>query len=82
MAAALSRRPDLWRTALSRSAALAPRGWWRRPPFLPVPPPEYLAWRAECATGDPHGPLDPQEVVSWLEWCRGPGHLVRYSHRR
>ena len=38
---AVARRPALWRTSLRQARRLAPRGWWRRPPFLPLPAPGY-----------------------------------------
>jgi len=28
-----------------------PRGWWRKKPFLPIPPKDYLAWRWYTAYG-------------------------------
>ena len=33
-----------------------PRGWWRRPPFLPVPTARYLAFRLETAYGPRRAP--------------------------
>ena len=30
---------------------LIPRDWWRRAPFLPVPPGEYVRWRLRTAYG-------------------------------
>lgn len=71
---AVARRPDLWATAARQVRVLTRPGWWRRPPFLPVPDPDYLAFRMETMYGDraakPAGP----DVVAYLEWCR--------SHRR
>jgi hypothetical protein len=63
-------RPGLWATALRQARRLAPDGWWRRRPFLPVPPRDYLAFRFETqygATGEPR----PRDLVDYLEWCRG-----------
>lgn len=45
-------------------------GWWRRPPFLPLPPTEYLAWRAETAWGDAEGTGPDELVVRYLQWSR------------
>ncbi|MGH9068990.1 MAG: hypothetical protein ACRD0J_16115 [Acidimicrobiales bacterium] len=72
---ALVLRPGLWPTAVGQVVATAAPGWWRRPPHLPLPLPAWLGFRQECATGNRTGPLRPDEVVSWLEWCRAqPGN--------
>ena len=68
--AAVAVRPRLWPAAAAASCRLAPRGWWRRWPPLPVPDAEYLRFRARTAYGDPDHPLDPDDVVAWLEWSR------------
>ncbi len=63
-------RPRLWRTAIVEVARLAPPGWWRRAPHLPLPDPAYLAFRMQTAYGTTgHQPL-PVDVVTWLGWCR------------
>lgn len=67
---ALVCRPRLWPTAASRVLVTARPGWWRRWPPLPLPSPAWLAFRLECATGEPDGYLSPADVVAWLEWCR------------
>lgn len=66
---AVARRPRLWRTALVQAARMAPTGWWRRRPFLPVPDPEYLGFRLETQYGSDHD-AEPSDVVTFLEWCR------------
>jgi hypothetical protein len=43
--AAVLVHPSLWPTAIGQALRLAPSGWWRRPPFLPMPDPGYLAFR-------------------------------------
>ena len=70
VARALLRRPDLWGAALAQGARLAPPGWWRRWPPLPLPDPAYLRFRLQTAYGDPEQPPAPEDVVAWLEWCR------------
>lgn len=66
-------RPGLWATALRQIARLAPRRWWTRPPFLPVPPRRYLRFRMVTAYGG-DGSAPPGavagDVVAYLEWCR------------
>ena len=67
-------RPDLWVTAVRQVFRLAPRRWWRRRPFLPVPSREYVEFRMVTQYGGGHGePLAPAaaaDVVHYLEWCR------------
>ena len=74
---ALLRRPDLLAVAVRQGASLARRGWWRRPPFLPVPEPGYLAFRLQTMYGDPERPLDPDDLVVYLSWCRAWPSLTR-----
>jgi hypothetical protein len=69
-------RPHLWPTALRQAARLARPGWWRRPPFLPVPDPDYLHFRMETQYGAAEP--DPHDLVTYLEWCRAES---RRMHR-
>lgn len=67
----LSRRPDLWPVAARAGRELARPGWWRRPPFLPVPDPDWLRFRLETAYGgEGDGPPDADDLLTWLEWRR------------
>lgn len=76
--ARVARRPDLWRTALRQARRLAPHGWWRRPPFLPLPDPSYARFRSVTMYGgDGTAPNDPDDVVAWLEWCKEWPHPTR-----
>jgi hypothetical protein len=69
---ALSRRPDLWPVAAVTALRLAPPGWWRRRPYLPLPDPGYWRLRMTIAYGGAgDGPPHPEDVVSYLQWCRG-----------
>ena len=75
---ALSLRPSLWLTAGRQAHRLAGRGWWRRPPFLPVPARAFARFRALTQYGEPDRPPDVVDVVTWLVWARdmertGPG---------
>lgn len=64
-------RPSLWWTALRVGLRLAPRGWWRRPPHLPLPDPEYLRFRMVTAYGgEGDTPADPGDLVTYLRWCK------------
>lgn len=68
---AVLRRPRLWSEAVATSLALAPHGWWRRWPPLPLPDPAY--WRFRMVTaygGSGEGGPEPDDVVEYLEWRR------------
>lgn len=66
----LARRPRLWVEAVRAAPDLAHRGWWRRPPFLPTPDPEYLRWRTATAYGSPDAPLQADDLIAYLQWRR------------
>lgn len=75
--AAVLRRPHLWGTALGTLVSLAPDGWWKRPPFLPIPVQEAVDWRLTTAFGSPDTTLAEDDLVAYLEWrhqaARGSG---------
>lgn len=64
------RHPSLWPVALVQLVRLRRPGWWRQPPFLPVPDERYLRFRRLTAYGDADHPLEPADVEAWLRWCR------------
>lgn len=63
------RRPGLMMAMLKAAWRFRARGWWRRRPFLPVPPPEYLEWRWHTAYGA--GGADPtlDEMEAYVRWA-------------
>lgn len=70
-AAAVLPHPSLWWTALRQTLVLAAPGWWRRPPFLPLPAPDYLRFRLETIYGGAGDrPLEPSDLLDYLRWCR------------
>lgn len=76
MAGAVLARPRLWPAAFRQLRVLAPEGWWRRAPFLPLPDRDWMAFRLTTAYGDPAARLDPDDFVTWLRWSetvRPPG---------
>ncbi len=76
---AVLRRPDLWPIAALMAVRLAPRGWWRHWPPLPLPDPDYWHLRMTVAYGgDGQGPPVGDDVVAYLRWCRSNW---RRSHR-
>jgi hypothetical protein len=74
---AVAARPHLWLTALRQTLVLAPPGWWRTRPWLPLPEREYLRFRMQTAYGDADRGPEPADVVTYLEWCRAWPRLVR-----
>ena len=62
------RQPRLWPEAVRAASALARDGWWRRPPFLPVPNRAYMRWRVATAYGSADHAIDPDDLVAYLEW--------------
>jgi hypothetical protein len=81
VAAAVAVRPGLWPTAAVQAVRLAPPGWWRRWPPLPVPDPDWMRFRLRTAYGDADRDPEPEDVVAWLYWCRRTDRS-RYPHRR
>lgn len=46
------------------------RDWWRHPPFLPLPPREYIRWRMHTAYGDADAVPPVEDVVRYARWVR------------
>jgi hypothetical protein len=67
---AVLRHPSLWVTAIRQAVRLAGRGWWRRPPYLPLPDRGYLGFRLVTAYGSADRSPDPDDLVAYLRWCR------------
>lgn len=61
-------RPRLWPAALRQVRVLVPPGWWRRPPFVPLPSRDWLRFRMTTAYGDPDAPVDVEDLLVWLAW--------------
>ena len=67
---ALMRHPGLWPEAARSLFALAPRRWWARFPFLPLPDRQYLSWRMGTAYGDTDAHLKGEDLLAYLRWRR------------
>jgi hypothetical protein len=63
------RRPLLIPTLLATAWAFRARGWYRRPPFLPLPPADYLRWRMDTAYGDPDASPPAAELARFVTWA-------------
>jgi hypothetical protein len=47
------------------------RKWYRRPPFLPLPPKKYLQWRIETAYGSKSFEnLRWHDIAAYARWHR------------
>ena len=57
---------DLLRTAW----AFRRRGWWSRPPFLPLPDRDYLRWRMYTAYADESAVPPAGDVIRFARWRR------------
>ncbi len=44
-------------------------GWWRRPPFLPLPSMRYVRWRMHTAYGDDAFVPPAEDVVRYARWA-------------
>ena len=45
------------------------RGWYRRPPFLPLPSNEYVAWRMYTAYGREDAEPSIEEAERYFRWA-------------
>ncbi len=50
--------------------AFRARGWYRKPPFLPMPPNEYTRWRMYTAYGDENAVPPLEDVLRFAKWRR------------
>ncbi len=50
--------------------AFRARGWYRQPPFLPIPPSEYVRWRMHTAYGDEDAIPPVGDVIRFARWRR------------
>jgi hypothetical protein len=63
------RRPRLLPQMARAAWRFRARGWWRRAPFLPVPPREYLDWRMHTAYGNYDAIPPVKDVVRYARWA-------------
>lgn len=62
--------PRLALDLLSMTWAFRARAWYRRPPFLPVPPAEYRRWRMYTAYGREDAVPPIEDVIRFARWRR------------
>jgi hypothetical protein len=51
------------------------RAWYRKPPFLPLPPATYVRWRMYTAYGDESAVPPVEDVIRFARWRRTVMHL-------
>ena len=71
---AVLKRVDLWWEGMRAALAHVRRRWWRGSPVLS---PEHLAWRRATAYGSADHPIEPEDLVAYLEWRRRQRRAVR-----
>jgi hypothetical protein len=60
--------PELLFLLLRAGWRFRARRWWLRPPFLPLPSAEYLAWRLHTAYGESGAAPEFEELERYLRW--------------
>ncbi|NNK62270.1 MAG: hypothetical protein HKO98_03600 [Gemmatimonadetes bacterium] len=63
------RRPGLIPALVGMAWSFRARDWMRRPPFLPLPPKDYMRWRMETAYGDPEAVPPADELERFVRWA-------------
>jgi hypothetical protein len=63
-------RPRLALDLLLMVWAFRATGWYRRPPFLPIPPREYTRWRMYTAYGQESAVPPVKDVIRFARWRR------------
>jgi hypothetical protein len=62
------RHPGLIGPALGAAWRFRAAGWYRRFPFLPLPPRAYMAWRLDTAYGSADAEPAAAELRRYLRW--------------
>lgn len=75
VAARAAVRPRLALDLLRMVWAFRARAWYRRFPFLPLPPGDYVRWRMYTAYGHEEAVPPVEDVVRFATWRREVMHL-------
>ncbi|HTT67264.1 MAG TPA: hypothetical protein VMF70_04490 [Gemmatimonadales bacterium] len=62
--------PRVARDLAALAWSMRRRRWYREPPFLPLPPPEYVRWRMLTAYGDERAIPPVEDVLRVARWRR------------
>jgi hypothetical protein len=71
-----ARRPRLVPTLLAAAWKFRARDWYRRPPFLPLPPADYVAWRLYTAFGSETALPEERQLAAYLRWAAAFGKRI------
>ena len=69
-------RPPLLLALLSTAWRFRRRGWFLRPPFLPLPPADYMSWRMHTAFGKNTKALSARDLEAYIRWSA----RMRHTH--
>ena len=70
LAARAALRPRLAVDLVRTAWAIRRRGWYLRPPYLPLPDPTYLRWRMYTAYAAEDAVPPAGDVVRFARWRR------------
>ena len=70
LAARAALNPRVAADLLSLAWSVRRRGWFAHPPFLPLPPDEYVRWRMYTAYGDEDAVPPLRDVLRYARWRR------------
>ena len=62
------RSPSLAADLLRVAWRFRARGWYRRPPWVPLPSREYVRWRMYTAYGDYDAVPPAEDVIRYARW--------------
>jgi hypothetical protein len=62
------RHPRLLPPLIAAAWRFRRRGWYRTPPFLPLPPRDYVEWRLHTAYGSGDALPTVRELERYLRW--------------
>ena len=66
------RSPSLGVALLRVAWRFRKRGWYKTPPFLPLPPRDYVRWRMYTAYGDYDAVAPAEDVERYARWAVRP----------
>lgn len=61
-------RPRLVMPAAAAAWRFRRTGWYRHPPFLPLPPAAYMRWRMHTAFGNELAQPTIKDLEAYLKW--------------
>jgi hypothetical protein len=64
------RKPQLIPLLIGAGWRFRRLGWYRHPPFLPLPTQDYMRWRMYTAYGSSGRSSSPAELERYLRWTR------------